>query len=155
MVKHILVASDLTSASAPAMRTAIDLARRLDATVTVLHVVAPPYDEGGLFTTLTAGDRAYLRSLCEREQHAAAQVLREQVQGCVEGRDPVPVTPRVQLGTPADGIIAAAEAVGADVIVLGTHGRTGWQHVVLGSVAERVVRRSRIPVLTVRASAQV
>ena len=56
----------------------------------------------------------------------------------------------VATGHPADTIVRIAQARGADLIVMGTHGRTGLQHVLLGSVAERVVRLASCPVLTVR-----
>ena len=56
----------------------------------------------------------------------------------------------VREGDPADEILAVAAAIGARMIVLGTHGRRGLTHVLLGSVAEQVVRRASVPVLTVR-----
>jgi nucleotide-binding universal stress UspA family protein len=56
----------------------------------------------------------------------------------------------VREGMPRAAILDVAREVGADLIVMGTHGRTGLTHVVFGSVAEHVVRHSRIPVLTVR-----
>ena len=58
----------------------------------------------------------------------------------------------VREGDPADEILEAAAAIGARMIAMGTHGRRGLSHVLLGSVAEQVVRRSRVPVLTVRVS---
>ena len=58
--------------------------------------------------------------------------------------------PVVRRGTPADEIIKFAEEEGMDLVVVATHGRTGLKHMVMGSVAERIVRRSTIPVLTVK-----
>lgn len=56
----------------------------------------------------------------------------------------------VKLGSPAEEILAAAAEIHADLVVMGTHGRRGIAHAMIGSVAERVVRLSRVPVLTVR-----
>ena len=58
--------------------------------------------------------------------------------------------PKVVAGDPADAIVRMAEELEVDLIVMGTHGRTGLQHVLLGSVAEKVVRLALCPVLTVR-----
>jgi nucleotide-binding universal stress UspA family protein len=58
-------------------------------------------------------------------------------------------------GSPATSVVAAATKLKADVIVVATHGRTGLSHLFLGSVAERIVRTARCPVLTVRANAPV
>ena len=58
----------------------------------------------------------------------------------------------LRTGVPADEILAVAAEVRADLIVMGTHGRRGFSHLLMGSVAERVVRTSPIPVLTVRQS---
>jgi nucleotide-binding universal stress UspA family protein len=64
--------------------------------------------------------------------------------------DRVKVTTELRDGPIVESVLAAATAFGADVIVIGTHGRRGLSHVLLGSVAERVVRQSPVPVLTVR-----
>ena len=60
---------------------------------------------------------------------------------------------KVVMGKPADKILEVAKQEGIDLIIMGTHGRTGVAHVLLGSVAERVVRRSPCPVMTVRDTA--
>jgi nucleotide-binding universal stress UspA family protein len=60
----------------------------------------------------------------------------------------------VRVGSPWEQILEAAREIGADLVVVGTHGRRGVSHVIMGSVAERVVRLSHLPVLTVRGSAR-
>jgi nucleotide-binding universal stress UspA family protein len=65
-------------------------------------------------------------------------------------RDGVSAEVFVRVGKPADEILACAAEHGADIIVMGTHGRTGIRHLLAGSVAERVVRASAVPVLTTR-----
>ena len=62
----------------------------------------------------------------------------------------MPIALRVELGTPEETILRVAHGVGADVIIMGTHGRRGLAHLIVGSVAERVVRTSPVAVLTVR-----
>jgi nucleotide-binding universal stress UspA family protein len=64
----------------------------------------------------------------------------------------VPVERRLLIGNPADEIVKVAHDEHVDMIVMGTHGRTGWQHMLMGSVAEVVVRKAECPVLTLRMS---
>lgn len=152
MFRKILVATDLTDASAPALRCALDLAQRLDSVVTAIHVIAPPYQGRRTIAELTQADRDYLRSLGTRERDAAARVLDDQVKAAIGEPGQRAVDRRIVSGRPADAILSMAAEVGADLIVLGTHGRVGLQHLVLGSIAERVASRATVPVLTVRAS---
>jgi nucleotide-binding universal stress UspA family protein len=60
------------------------------------------------------------------------------------------VTPVIRVGVPSEEIVTFSEEEGVDLIVMATHGRTGLRHIVLGSVAEKIVRRSHIPVLTIK-----
>ncbi len=136
--EHILVATDFSEASEPAVRLAVALARDSGADLHVVHVceipsyvdLATPVD---LVTPLTETAEARLREVVEAVRDACPGA-----EGLVE------------LGVPWEQILAAAAKVRADLVVLGTHGRRGFVHAVLGSVAERVVRLSRVPVLTVR-----
>jgi nucleotide-binding universal stress UspA family protein len=73
--------------------------------------------------------------------------LHDMVQRCVHGKQ---VSVVVGEGSPAEEIVAQAKRLSADLIVIGTHGRKGLKHLLLGSVAERVLRSSPIPVLTLR-----
>src|SRR5262249_20777722 len=77
-------------------------------------------------------------------------VARTQMQDLVRGQFNGKWEVAIAGGNPADAIVRAAQERGADLIVMGTHGRTGLQHVLLGSVAEKVVRTAPCPVLTVR-----
>lgn len=77
--------------------------------------------------------------------------LRLKLEKMADSRDTdVPIKTHLVLGTPYIEIIKRAKAIDADLIILGTHGRTGLKHLLIGSVAERVVRMSSCPVLTVR-----
>ncbi|MBI4637731.1 MAG: universal stress protein [Candidatus Rokubacteria bacterium] len=121
-VRQVLLATDFSEPSEMATRVAREYARRLDARLHVLHVVSPVTDPAS-------------RPLLEK---LAAEVGRE-----------VPVVVEVVSGGPAREIIRYAQSHAIDLIVLGTHGRTGWSRALLGSVAERVVRWAPCPVLTV------
>lgn len=68
--------------------------------------------------------------------------------------EPVPAKTQVAVGKPAEEILQVAEDEGVDLIVMGTHGRTGLRHILLGSVAETMVRTAPCPVFTVKAPAQ-
>jgi nucleotide-binding universal stress UspA family protein len=151
MYKKLLVASDLTDASDPALAAAINLARALEAKVVVLHVIETPYGAQKWFLPESVEVKA-LRDIIAKEE----QTLHDQLQTKLaalgaEGSHLVDST-IVSQGNPVDEIVVQAEKSGADLIVMGTHGRRGFQHAVMGSVAERVVRMARQAVLTVRAS---
>jgi nucleotide-binding universal stress UspA family protein len=147
MWKTILVPHDFSAGSARAAQLAHDLARVHGARLVFLHVAElPPLigagsaivpDEGG--APISVGDYA-VRSAGER----LAELAREY------GRDGVAVSYEAVVGHPAAEITTIAEKVGADAIVIGTHGRSGIARALLGSVAARVVRHSAVPVVTVR-----
>jgi len=124
---------------------AVELARRLGAELEIVHVEEPlpayAFAEGPL---------PDLPRLQEEVQRWAERELEQQVK---EARGAgVPVRTAVLLGTPANTIVETARTDGADLIVVGSHGRTGLERVLLGSVAERIVRTSPCPVLTVRST---
>jgi len=136
--KHVLVATDFSEASAAAVALAISVAREHGAALTLVNVcelpvipeALPPMD---LITPLS---------------HAAAARLATQL---AEVRRQLPAAVSLlKLGSPWEEIVAAVPEAGADLVVIGTHGRRGFAHAMLGSVAERVVRLSPVPVLTVR-----
>jgi nucleotide-binding universal stress UspA family protein len=142
--RRILHPTDFSRASAPARRRAVALARACRAPLVLLHVMTPPspfISEDTLPSNYTDLLNLARRSAKRRLAAALARARRERV--------------RVQAifaeGLPADVILRAARRARADLIVMGTHGRTGVSRVFMGSVAERVVRESRCPVLTVRA----
>ncbi|OLC00879.1 MAG: hypothetical protein AUH30_01530 [Candidatus Rokubacteria bacterium 13_1_40CM_68_15] len=143
MFKKILVGTDFSEPSDAARRTAIELARRLGAELEIVHVEEPlpayAFSEGALPDLPRLQEE--VRSWAEREVEQQAKEAR------AAG---VPVTTAVLLGTPANAIVETARTDGADLIVVGTHGRTGFERILLGSVAERVVRNASCPVLTVR-----
>jgi len=139
----ILVPVDFSDCSTEAIRLGSELARRFEAKLTLLHVFQPfsyvipdgyvLYSANQLGALLSAFDAQLASAKKEAEAAGAPAVTTTQLQG-----------------VPAQEISDLAKAEKFDLIVMGTHGRTGLQHVLLGSVAERVVRHAECPVLTVR-----
>jgi nucleotide-binding universal stress UspA family protein len=148
MFRKILVANDLSDASLPPLRAGLELARRFGASVTVIYVTMPPYPANHWYVPHIGNDAEMLAALSQREQEAARASLERSVRDAV-GDASLDVTIEIKTGLPADTILETAEAFGADLIVVGTHGRHGVERLLLGSVAERVSRKARCSVLTV------
>jgi len=135
--KHVLVATDFSEASSGAVDLALALAQGMGADLTVMHACeVPPNTDVALFD-LTTPIVELQRSKLEERMVSIRKI-------CPAAKAVV------NMGAPWEQILAAATESRADVIVVGTHGRRGVAHAVIGSVAERVVRHSEIPVLTVR-----
>jgi nucleotide-binding universal stress UspA family protein len=146
MFKHIVLATDGSSASRAALDTAVRLAREHAAVLTAVYVV-DPYPYLGLGEANPMGLHAYLSAAREHAAAAHSQVLRE-VAVAAPGVDlRLALLEDVHA---AEGIVAAARTAGADLLVVGSHGRRGVDRVLLGSVATRVLRQSPVPVLVVR-----
>lgn len=146
-IRRILVPTDFSTCSAAAMEVAIDLAKTYGAEVELLHVwMVPPSMgiEASLVVEGPGGERLSLAELVHVEaERALARAADE-----LARRGLSRVHTRLVLGDPALKILAESERF--DLIVMGTHGRGAIGHALFGSVAERVVRKSRCPVLTVR-----
>jgi nucleotide-binding universal stress UspA family protein len=140
MYDTILVPTDGSDAAAAAFDHAFELAERYDATVHALYVV-----DTAVYGSLDARSDLVIEALEEQGEGAVAAV-RER--GETAG---VPVVEEVARGSPARAILDYAEEEGVDLVVMGTHGRRGLDRLVLGSVTERVLRASPVPVLVVRA----
>lgn len=135
----ILVPIDFEAASMKAVATAKELAARLGGEIVLVHVYQlPVYTYPGLEPTLLPGFHTEVTAAAQRALDEFAQ--KESLRGLLRE------------GDPSTEILAAAEELDVAMIVMGTHGRTGLAHLFLGSVAEKVVRKSKAPVLTVRAS---
>jgi nucleotide-binding universal stress UspA family protein len=143
--KHLLVATDFAPSSQGALNAAIEVAREFDAHVTLVHVYEIPYAYGEM-TYATADMVASLEKLAGE----ALEKTRREVEQKLPG-----TTAILRCGVAAPEILSAIDEVHPDLVVIGTHGRTGMKHVLLGSVAERIVRLSPVPVLTVRGDRQV
>ncbi|MEZ4216014.1 MAG: universal stress protein [Myxococcota bacterium] len=140
--KHIVVATDFSDTAELALDRAIELARHFDAELHVTHVFALPVPAVGVydFAIPESGIREARESALRRLEGAAQKAVAAGVR-----------THTHLVATPTEtGISDVAREVGAEMIVVGTHGHTGLKHVLLGSVAERVVRHAPCSVLVVR-----
>lgn len=151
MFRKILVATDLTADSLPALRVALELGRRFAAEVTALYVTEPPYHNRRWYAPFEQSESEMLEALRVRQREAAVRALEEQIEEARSGgQDGADVREMVKEGIPADEVPSTAVEIGADLIVVGTHGRTGARHLLLGSIAEQIVRAAACPVMTVR-----
>ncbi len=138
-IKWILVPIDFSDCSLDALEYAAQVAREYGAHVTILHVMEPA--TYGLDFTLThAADPERCEHIRARLNDLTAALTRSGV-----ATDQV-----LRGGLPADMILHSECAMNCDLIVMGTHGRRGFSHLVYGSVTEAVLRRARSPILTVR-----
>jgi nucleotide-binding universal stress UspA family protein len=144
--RRILHATDFSGASRPALAKAIALAAQNGAPLSIVHVLAPLVLPAG-------GDFAFMPAATyEAIDRGAREHATKQLDAMVGRARKVGVRATAMLldGTPHEQVPRAARRVRADLIVIGTHGRTGMSKLLLGSVAERVLRMSPCPVLTVR-----
>ncbi|MFO0572112.1 MAG: universal stress protein [Polyangiaceae bacterium] len=145
-MRRILVPVDFSACSRAALEHAAMLAKSFNATIDLLYVweapafVAPEAMVGAAGTTQT---------LAQLASDQAEVAMREFAAQAREEGIEIAAT-RVEQGDPAHTIVELAERENYDLIAMGTHGRSGFAHFLLGSVAEKVVRRAARPVLTVR-----
>ena len=146
----LLCCTDLSHRSRPALQEALRLAEALRAAVTVLHVCPPPYPDPG-YLSLAVEDADLLDLAGTRMRRAAQSTLEALVRETGEslGLARVPIRTMVREGMVAKTIVEEAELEDAELIVMGTHASSGLPHLLLGSVAERVMRTAARPVLTV------
>jgi nucleotide-binding universal stress UspA family protein len=143
-MKTLLLAHDFDETSELALDTAIELARKLSAKIVVAHVYSLPvytFPEGSSLIP-SAEDAA---RLADAAQRGLDQVLERR-----RGVAGVELSGVLRTGVPDEEICRLAEEIGADMIVIGTHRRGAIARALLGSVAQRVVRAAKAPVLTVR-----
>jgi nucleotide-binding universal stress UspA family protein len=138
-MKTILCPTDFSTQARSAFEVACALAREAHSRLVILHVERFPVGAlggtAGVPPLPTEYDREYLREELKRYQPAQPGITVEH---------------RLEYGDPDTTILQTAREVGADLIVLGTHGRTGLRRLLMGSVAEHVVRKAPCPVLTIR-----
>ena len=166
-VSHILVPTDFSDTATHALRYAFEEARLHSAKVTLLHVVPPGTGTDVYYASPGARHPGAFDPAASARvgapwptqpatvvRHDASDVALSQL------RDLIPLACRsswsaeLAVGSPAETIVRIAEEQAADLIVMGTHGRMGFQHALLGSVAEKVVRLAPCPVMTVRHTAR-
>jgi nucleotide-binding universal stress UspA family protein len=141
--QKILVPTDFSADAEEALRLASELSRGYSATLTLIHVYDPiayPLPDG--YMMYTPGQLSHM--LAEFDKRLARAKESAKAAGALE------VTTRLLQGSTAAEIVRFAQDEGYDVIVIGTHGRTGIPRLLLGSIAERVVQTAACPVLTVK-----
>ncbi len=139
-IKRILVPTDFSEHSLTALDYAIQLARFYKAEILIVHVVVETEQRGAI--------PEYVNELLAEYRFAAAKHLARLEK--MAKRRYSKCRSELRIGIPYQAIAEAAEDYGADLIIMAPHGRTGFEHLLLGSVAERVVRIAKSPVITVR-----
>ncbi len=144
--RTIFVAADFSEGSRGAFRAACSLAREDETRIIVLNVLEPKYVPE---TPVYMGDQTlqYARGPRDRSEHEG---LRERLRAVYAPDRALRIEYRTREGDPAEEILGSVEEAECDLIVLGTHGRTGLRRLLVGSVAEAVLRRARCPVLALR-----
>ncbi len=139
--RTILVPIDFSPYAETALDYAVGLAQRLDGTIHLVHAITVPAmgipEMGVAYSAMTM-------ETTTKEAQTALDAMAAKLRGKV-GLGPT----RLEIGDPRDVIDTVAQTVGADLIVMGTHGRRGVRRFMMGSVAESVVRSAPCPVLTV------
>ena len=146
-IKNVLVPTDFSEPAIVALNYGRTLAAQFSATLHVVHVV----EDLTMKAITVEGFVSYMPDL----QRELEEEARKRLDAAVAGQGPVPagiVSAVVMSNSTADAIATYAKNAAVDVIVIGTHGRNGVSHLLLGSVAERLVRTAPCPVLTVHAA---
>lgn len=144
-IKNVLVATDFSEPSATALEYGRAIARTFNASLHVVHVVEDLVLRGMLADAAPANYAELLEELEGAGRRQLESTIRED-----DRRELGAQTTLLTFVAPARGIVEYAKNANIDLIVVGTHGRGAWSQVVMGSVAEKVVRTAPCPVLTVR-----
>lgn len=143
--RTILFATDFSESSDHAFRYALSMAKRFNSRLVIVHIINEPVDLRGFYVPHISFDKL------EEEIEEGAQKMMEKF--CrTHIRDYDDFESFIVPGIPYEEIIKKGTESSADLIVMATHGRTGLDHVLFGSTAEKVVRKSPIPVMTIRKS---
>lgn len=142
-IQTILFATDFSESSEEAFAYALSFSRSFNARLFLLHVISEPVDMRGFYVPHISFD-----SLESEIISSAKKMLSDFCSLRLKDTDNFVFD--VVSGVPFEKIIAVAEQERADLIVVGTHGRGGLDHLLFGSNAEKIVRKSSVPVLTVR-----
>jgi nucleotide-binding universal stress UspA family protein len=147
-IRKIVAPIDFSEPSREGLRQARELAEHFGAELIVVHVNAP-------VEVIPAGHGAVAFNMADyqKEMDAAAQNRMQEIIAAEKGAS-VSATPVMRKGNVAEEIAAVGAEHNADLIVMATHGYSGWKKLLLGSVTERVVRTATIPVLTISAPSE-
>lgn len=142
-INKILVATDFSDHSAIALKYAEEFAKAFQAEVLLCNVV----EEAGMLSQIPPGGEGYFPPNMDeiRQANAEKQCAEQLAETSIEKHRVV-----VPIGNPFVEVVQLAESENVDLIIVGTHGRGAIAHMLLGSVAEKIVRKAPCPVLTVR-----
>jgi nucleotide-binding universal stress UspA family protein len=146
-IETILLPTDGSECSRKATTYAMSLGRQYGGRIVAVHVIDQGWEEQTRIASVEVGPEL-MQKLHDGYAQDARRIL-EEVVG-VGAKSGVPVETRMIKGIPFDAIVRLGKELPADLIIIGTHGRRGVSHFLLGSVAEKVVRNAPCPVLTVR-----
>ncbi len=146
-IKKILCPTDFSEPSYKALEAANELAKHFNAEIILIHILSPVfvYPATALSQGMTKAKEINDINRDEMAYKSLFMTLKEKVPDSIKSRS------ILGKGNPADEIVKSAGEEKADLIVIGTHGFTGWRHFILGSVAEKVVRLATCPIITVPA----
>jgi nucleotide-binding universal stress UspA family protein len=148
--KRILLCTDFSENSEPAAQAAVDYARAFRAELIIIHVINS--SQIG-YPSLEGRVPMDIKETLGKIQESVKKALQLKAEQCCQGLGDVRTYSRI--GIPAREIVLFAEENSIDLIVMGTHGWTGFKHLLMGSTAENVVRTAKCPVLTAKSSAVV
>ena len=140
--KKMLFPVDLTENSSKLLPYVLSLSEKYNSTIYLLHVVQDLNKWGKLYVPHPSMDKFQIEAI-EAAKKTMETVCEDQLQSCPNFQK------IVVAGDAAEEILKVIESEGIDLLVMGTHGRKGLEHVIFGSVAEKVVKRSPIPVLSI------
>ena len=142
-IKKILFPIDFTENSSKILPYVLSVSEKYDGMIYLLHVVDDLSKWSSVFYIPHIPLDQYLEKALKGAEKALDAVCKEQLQSCPNFKK------RILSGDPAQEILKTIESEGIDMVIMGTHGRKGLEHVFFGSVAENVVKKSPAPVLTI------
>jgi nucleotide-binding universal stress UspA family protein len=144
-IKKILFPIDFTENSSKFPPYVVSICEKYNSMIYLLHVVQDFHSFGSDYIDDIPHDELdrFQKEVGEAAKMAMERVCKEQLEGCPN------LQMRVMSGDPASEILKVIDSEGIDLVIMGTHGRKGLQQVIFGSVAENVVKKSLVPVLTI------
>ena len=142
-IKKILFPIDFTENSSIIFPYVLSVSEKYDGMIYLLHVVEDLSTWSSGFYIPQISLTRYQEEALKGAEKTMKRVCKEQLQGCPNFQK------RILSGDPAQEILKTIESEGIDLVIMGTHGRKGLEHVFFGSVAENVVKKSPVPVLTI------
>jgi len=143
MFSKILVPVDFSEYTADIITHATEIALRFDSTIHLLHVI-PNMDYFAPYESFMAAENVVA------VQKGIEDEVQRDLENLAKGISGTPVVKAVRMGVSFVQIVEYVRTQGIELVVMATHGRGGLEHIIIGSVAEKVVRRSPCPVLTIR-----